>query len=378
METIILILSVFIVVLILLYFLKNRKSSTQNTKETPSKSTCDTIKNKAEEIVKHSTFSTDNPLNAVPAEIHSDAIKINYFILPENIFPATIEDIEDEEKAKIESTIASLPQIPTTSAKLLSLLRNPESNLNKIASLVSTNPLFSGKILQTVNSSFFKLPEKITSVGRAITLLGYNNVRAITFHETINGTLPKRTDMETDLYMKIWVHSAVVSACSGYIGKTYFKLSEYDLATIGLLHDIGSYFLTSLKNSIEIVSDIPFLIKEEHQYGINHAVAGCLVAAKWKLPDEIKHTIEYHHYPSFFPPKAIPKQYLMQTFIVCLANLTAKILGYYGQDEQILPIKDEYFELYGIEKDIRKLITNDLLKNIEKSNFTVKSYIDAV
>jgi HD-like signal output (HDOD) protein len=168
-----------------------------------------------------------------------------------------------------------------------------------------------------------------------------------------------------------------VSTCAGYIGKTYFKFSEYDLATIGLLHDIGKYFLSALKNSLEIVSDIPTIIKEEHRYGINHAVAGQLIAAKWKLPDAIVHGIEFHHYPSFFPPESIPKQYRTQCFTICLADLIAKVLGYHGQDEQILPIRDEYFKLFEIDKNIGGIITADLVKNIEKSRLTVESYTDS-
>jgi len=266
--------------------------------------------------------------------------------------------------------------MPTTSIKLLDLLRNPESNPAQITALVSTNPVFSGKILQTINSSYFALPGKITSVGRAITLLGYNNVRTIVFQETIKHAVPKRFDTATDLYIKTWVHSAVVSTCAGHIGKELFKFSEYDLATIGLLHDIGKYFLVTLESHFEIISDIPVLIKEEHQYGINHAVAGSLIANRWKLPDAIIHGVEYHHYPSFFPPEAIPEQYRKQCFTICLADLIAKALGYPGQDEQIMPIKDEYFTMFGIDKDIQRVVTAGLVKDIEKSRLTVESYIN--
>ncbi|MCX5854648.1 MAG: HDOD domain-containing protein [Deltaproteobacteria bacterium] len=377
MKIIILLSLIVAVVLIIILFHKNRKTVSHKDKARLHKPPGKSNKNKSGKIVRKQTPGNDSPLNRIPSESHPNLKEINYFIPAEDTFPATLQDLEEKTRKIIDEKISVLPPMPAISIKLLGLLRNPESNPNSITALVSTNPVFSGKILQTINSSYFALPGKITSVGRAITLLGYNNVRTLVFQETIKNTIPKHLDMETDLYMKTWVHSAIVSTCAGHIGKKLFKFSEYDLATIGLLHDIGKYFLVTLESHFEIISDIPALIKEEHRYGINHAVAGGLIANQWKLPDVIIHGIEYHHYPSLFLPEAIPKQYRTQCFTICLADLIAKVLGYHGQDEQILPIRDEYFEMYGINKDIRGIVTTDLIKDVEKSRLAVESYIDA-
>lgn len=377
MKIIITLLLLFAVAAIIIFFYKKQKAPLQKNADKFHPPLSKSSYDKKNEITQKQTSTNSNSIKIINSEIHSELKEINYFALADDIFPTTLQNLEEEDRKIIERKISVLPIIPTTSTKLLGLLRNPESNLNKITSLVSTNPVFSGNILKTINSAYFKLPENVTSIGRAITLLGYNNVRTIIFRETINNVVPKNLNMESSVYIKTWIHSAVVSTCAGYIGKTYFKFSEYDLATIGLLHDIGKYFLSALKSSLEIVSDIPTIIKEEHRYGINHAVAGQLIAAKWKLPDAIVHGIEFHHYPSFFPPESIPKQYRTQCFTICLADLIAKALGYHGQDEQLLPIKDEYFKLFEIDKDIGGIITADLVKNIEKSRLTVESYIDS-
>lgn len=303
---------------------------------------------------------------------------IEYVEIGKDIYPAGIEQIDDEIKKNLESKIGIIPQIPSNSMRLMNLLLNPESNIKEIVSLVSTHPVFSAKILQTVNSVYFSLPEKITSIGRAITLLGYNNVRSLVFHETLRNTMHRKGEYEAEKYLKIWAHSAIVSACAGYLGKQLFQFSEYDLATSGLLHDIGKFYLINIEDSIEIVSDVPTLIKEEHRYGINHSVAGTYIASHWMLPEFIIKAIEYHHHPSFFPPDSIPEKHLKQCFVLCLADLVANAMGYSGEDEQILPIKPEYFEIFNIDKDLVDIITTDLLKNIEKARVTVESYIDAI
>jgi HD-like signal output (HDOD) protein len=376
MKIILILLLVITAVFLIIFFRKGQKTVYRKDKKSLNGVSGKPAKNRPKEVVQEQTLSHDNQLNWIPSESCPDLKKINYFIPAEETFPTTLKDLDEKTRKIIEEKISVLPPMPTTSIKLLDLLRNPESNSTTITALVSTNPVFSGKILQTINSSYFALPGKITSVGRAITLLGYNNVKMLVFQETMNNTVPRHLDEAIDLSIKTWVHSAVVSTCAGHIAKTLFKFSEYDLATIGLLHDIGKYFLVTLEKQFEIISDVPVLIKEEHQYGINHAIAGSLIANKWKLPDAITHGIEYHHYPSFFPPEAIPEQYRKQCFTICFADLIAKILGYPGQDEQIMPIKDGYFEMYGINKDIKGILTTSLIKDIEKSRITVESYVN--
>ncbi|MCX8110649.1 MAG: HDOD domain-containing protein [Syntrophorhabdaceae bacterium] len=303
---------------------------------------------------------------------------IEYVEIGKNIYPAGIEQINDEIKKNLEDKIGSIPQIPSSSMRLMNLLLNPESNIKEIVSLVSTHPVFSAKILQTVNSIYFSLPEKITSIGRAITLLGYNNVRALVFHETIRNTMHRKGEYDAGRYLKIWAHSAMVSACAGYIGKQLFQFSEYDISTAGLLHDIGKFYLINMEFGIEIVSDLPTLIKEEHRYGLNHSVAGTYIATHWMLPDFIVKGIEYHHHPSFFPPQSIPEVYLKSCFALCLADLVAKAIGYSAEDEKILPIMPEYFQIFGIDKSLEGIITTELFRYIEKARFTVESFIDAV
>lgn len=302
-------------------------------------------------------------------------INIEYTEMDKNIFPSLIWEIDDNIKKKLEENIRSIPQIPINSMRLMNMLLNPESNIKEIVSLVSTHPVLSAKILQTVNSVYFSLTEKITSVGRAITLLGYNNVRALVFQETLRNSFIRGIENETDRHLKLWAHSAIVSACAGFLGKQLFQFTEYEIATAGLLHDIGKFYLINIENGIEITSDIPGIIKEEHKFGINHLVAGIYIANHWGLPEFIVKGIEYHHHSSFFPPHAIPQEYLRQSFVLCLSDLVAKAMGYFGEDEKILPILPEYYDVFKINMSLEGIITKELIKNIDKARATVESNI---
>ncbi len=319
-------------------------------------------------------------------EAHSTISEITYAAVPPGISPKTFNEIGGNLVQTVREKISGVKPIPSNSVTLLDLLKNPFSNWNDISAAVSTNPVFSAKILQAVNSAYFSLPDKVTSVGRAITLLGYNNVRSLVLEDVLETLTAKTQDNASDVYAKACVHSAVVSACSGYLSKNVFHTSEYDTATIGLLHDIGKYFIPSLEplsgsspqHPLHWLKTLrprpPQVIREQIEYGLDHTMLGSLLADRWELSDVIKYSIEYHHYPSFFPPQSLPKPYLTQSFVICLSDLVCKVLGYCTNDDEVLPILPEYYDMFGLSHNPAELITPALTKEITNAYFTVKVY----
>jgi HD-like signal output (HDOD) protein len=314
--------------------------------------------------------------------------EITYAMVPEGILPKPFNEVDSKFLQTVREKISQIKPIPSNSVKLLDLLKNPFSNWNDISAVVSTNPLFSAKILQAVNSAYFNRPDKVTSVGRAITLLGYNNVRSLVLEDVLETLTVKNQNSNSDAYVQACVHSSVVSACSGYLSKNIFHTSEYDIATIGLLHDIGKYFIPTLEPLSGTLPEHPLywlktlrprpplVIREQIEYSLDHTMLGSLLADRWELSDVIKYSIEYHHYPSFMPPESIAKPYLKQSFVICLSDLICKALGYGTTDDEILPIRPEYFAMFGLNPNPLELITPALTKEITSAYFTVKAYVD--
>lgn len=325
----------------------------------------------------HPKIQEDESQSKVIVESYPALKEVPYTSLAEGVVPRSLRDLSPDVIEAVKEKISTIKPIPINYLKLMNLLRNPESNPGEITSITVTNPVFSARLLRAVNSAYFNRPDKITSVGRAISLLGYNSVRALVLQETLNNVLPRERYGDADLYNKTWAHSAVVSVCSGHLGKNIFHFSEYELGTMGLLHDIGKYFIHILKPVGEATTGSPFMVREEQQYGINHACLGSLVANNWQLSDNIVKGIEYHHYPAFFPPNSIPEPYRKQAFVICLSDLICKALGYNANDDEKLPIRNEYYEMFMMRPDLEENVTPRLVKEIEKAHITVQSYIQA-
>jgi HD-like signal output (HDOD) protein len=358
-----------LILILVVVFRKDEKPA--YLKNLPRKRAPQSMPGKVEAKVRQ--LDTSDADRRAMLELYPGLREIAYSPVPAGVFPTGHQTIEGETLKAIKEKISAIKPIPANYVKLLNLLRDPHSSPTEITTIVSTNPVFSAKILQTVNSPFFGLGQKVTSLGRAITLLGYNNVRTLVFQDSLTNSIPGLRK-DADAYVNIWIHSAIVSVCAGYLGRELFRFSEYDTATMGLLHDIGKYFIGSLEKISQPDSGLPEIIQEEQQYRINHAALGSLIANSWKLSDSVVHAIEYHHYPSFLLPDAIPERYLKESFVVSLSDLIARALASQGQEGQLLAIKEDYYTMFHLSPDLSGILSPALSKEIEKARVTVESY----
>lgn len=306
-------------------------------------------------------------------QIHPAVEQISLAPLPEGVKLRELDDLSEQLTKKAASVVHSLAALPASFFELNDMLRAPESSARQIASLVATNPILSARILQAINSSYYGLTMKIDSVGRAITLLGFNNVRTLVLRESLRSALPRQTE-NRELMDRLWVHSGVVSACANFLGREVLKVPVQYLPTIGLFHDIGKFFLPLLKSRQEPVADLPSIIQEDKRYGINHAHLGSLIARAWNLPEDVAACVEYHHHPVYFPPESIPVAYRQASFIVCLSDCICQAIKI-GDSDTPYPLRPEYFEAFGLSPDLKKIISSALVSEMEKARLAVESYL---
>jgi len=175
----------------------------------------------------------------------------------------------------------------------------PDFNLENIASIISKDVGLSGWVLKAVNSSFFGLRNKITSISQAINLLGVTTVINIVNAVSITDVLSSEDIASLGLF---WDNATdVASACAIFSKKLCFA-SPDEAYTLGLFHDCAIPLL-SLKhaNYFEILKQayqqdsVRITEIENQQLQTNHAVIGYYVAKSWKLPTYICEAIADHH-----------------------------------------------------------------------------------
>ncbi|MCF6290935.1 MAG: HDOD domain-containing protein [Desulfobacterales bacterium] len=233
---------------------------------------------------------------------------------------------------RIRNYIDRMPSLSTTVTKVLAVCNQPDTSPRDLNQVISLDPVLTGQVLKLVNSAFYSLPNKITTLTRAIIMLGLNTVKNLVLSTAILGAVTKQgpaPGLAMDLF---WTHSisvgVIARALAAARGVPVTMREESFIG--GLLHDLGKVVLTScfpaeyqqaLESTRSRFDILP--AAETAILGLDHGLAGKMVAEKWQLSSTMTDTLGYHHDPG----KAEEKNRELVA-IVALANAYANIFDF--------------------------------------------------
>ncbi len=233
---------------------------------------------------------------------------------------------ESQLKGIIERT-GDLPTLPVIYHKVKELVDNPQTSASDLGRVIAQDQVLTTKLLRLVNSSFYGFPQRITTVNRAIAIIGFRALKAMVLATSILRVFSLEED---DGFQgeKFWQHSIGCAVGAKIIGK-YVKYEEPDeLFVAGLIHDIGKVveyvaFGAELKEILKITEKEGIFIREAENrvLGADHAQIGSLFIRKWKLPPELVDPVTYHHNPQ--EAKEFPKE----AAIIHFSDILIKALG---------------------------------------------------
>src|SRR5512145_2510432 len=104
--------------------------------------------------------------------------------------------------------IGRLPTLPGVAVKILQAMQRDTPSLKEISDIISTDTSLSAKVLQVVNSPFYGLATKISSVSHAMTYLGLNTVKNLALSFSLMQHLRKNNQHVLN-YVQFWKDSLV-------------------------------------------------------------------------------------------------------------------------------------------------------------------------
>src|SRR5215468_1271389 len=75
--------------------------------------------------------------------------------------------------------IGEIATLPEVTVKIIKIVEDPKTTARDLHEIIRHDPALSAKILKVVNSAFYGLPGQISSVDRAIVLLGLSAIKNI-------------------------------------------------------------------------------------------------------------------------------------------------------------------------------------------------------
>lgn len=211
--------------------------------------------------------------------------------------------MDKDNLSRIMRQVKSFPGMPTTAAKLLPLLREPDSSIARIEDLIKYDPGLTANLLKLTNSAYFGLPSRISSVRQAILLLGRKRLLQLVTTMCMSGLMKKSVPGYDLPQGGLWRHSVAVAVAADRLVQS-LKITQADeVFTAALLHDIGKmilgdYVQEDLKSIQEMAAKgISFEVAEYMVLGTNHADIGARILKSWSMPEELVHAVAWHHDP---------------------------------------------------------------------------------
>jgi HD-like signal output (HDOD) protein len=270
--------------------------------------------------------------------------------------------------------IAEDPHLPTPPGLAFAVLEKAsraDCELREIADMISLDSSLCCNLLRTVNSGLYGLPQKVTSIDRALVLLGYKAVRSLVLSLSLP-TIQKQTQTTPKIrdYWKLSVAGAIVAR---EIAVKMRRSSPEDDLVAGLLRDVGIPILHQMapEQYAAILGMPPEVLArqqcdlEEEKLGINHAEVAAFVLSKWHLPPEITEAVRFHHHPA----KAEGQTELIQERArdLYFASLTAQLQLSASQPAVLCEVLQLARENYGMDE-------GDLLAFLDPLNQKVQEF----
>ena len=232
-------------------------------------------------------------------------------------------------RQKVGRALEGRFQMNVDSTKLIALLNNQNAEPGEITYAVTRDPNLTTRILRTVNSAQFGLAQPITAVGRAVVLLGFNNIRALAMAHAVN--LKSLSPDESARMRMLWMNSAVTSACASSLAKKLGNgIDMGEAATAGLLMNIGKMLLKPEETGIlSSQTGLPPSVVE--------GFAGSCFAETWGLPTMTGKVLETSNVPFHYPVEVIPAEYRKLSLMVGFAGFVTRWYGFANGDTPEVP-----------------------------------------
>ncbi len=246
-------------------------------------------------------------------------------------------------------TCTSLPTLPAIAVQVLELTQKEEVDLSEIAKTITQDPALAGKILKTVNSSFYGRSHAVGTVSHALVILGLQAVKSLVLGFSLVSSLSKDRKKGFD-HMRYWRRSIYGATAARVISAKLACVQQEEAFLSTLLADVGVLVLNNvlgeqydeIYKKIESHSQLTAL--EQASLGATHAEVSGYLVESWKLPPVLAVPIRFHHEPS----GAVEAPLIRLSEIIGLAGRCADVFVDEVPAAAVTDVRDQMLKSFNI------------------------------
>lgn len=267
-----------------------------------------------------------------------------------------------EHREALLARIADNPHLPSPPGVVLQVLEKAghlDCSPAELAAVIHRDPALCGRILKAVNSALYGLPRSVTSIDRAVALLGFKLVRSLVLSLSLPA-MHARGANATSLAAgqpsleSFWKESVAGAIVAHELALKMRRANPEDDLVAGLLRDLGALALRQtcaadysrvLTHSAEELVHRQCRLEEE-ALGLNHAEVSAFILRRWRLPEDITEAVRYHHHPE--RADELPRPAAERARLLALASRIAQLQVGAGGGEllrDIFGLAQEHYDL---------------------------------
>lgn len=283
------------------------------------------------------------------------------------------EGVSPRQIEAILTGITRLPTLPEVAARLLSMGASEDVRLDEVIELIEADPALSARMLSLCRYADAGLGDRITTVRRAVIMLGLDAVRSAVLSVIVFDNLSVDDSEGLFDFEGFWTRAIAVACVSEWVmGKQRsIEISSDEAYLAGLVHGLGKLALykvlpKSWEKALTMAQQqsIALSSAEKATIGIEHHTAGKRLAEHWGLPDSIRDVVWLHgQLPSALPERS--SRDLVSVVTLACAWCEARHLGWSGEVRGGVEI-DEIASEMGIDLDELELASTEIVERVSE------------
>lgn len=204
---------------------------------------------------------------------------------------------------RLTAAVESMPAFPKSVQRILALTRDVTCSPKDLVQIIAKDPVVTVKVLRVVNSAYFGLSKKITSIDHAVVFLGFNTIKNLALSIAAISMLPTNPLASFD-GQRYLLHSLTCAGVARQLALGLPQVEANDCFIAGLLHDFGKVVIAQFmpeefRRALEMSlwNDWPMHRCLHEVLKIDHAAVGAMLAEKWRFEASLVDTIRCQHEP---------------------------------------------------------------------------------
>ncbi|MCC2616483.1 HDOD domain-containing protein [Aestuariibacter halophilus] len=228
--------------------------------------------------------------------------------------------------------------LPDVCLTIRRMLDDDNSAIEDIATVVSTDPSLTSKLLKLANSPLFRFRSQVDSITKAVNVIGGEALYNLVMAETASSAFSHFSNDDVDL-QRFWKLSMYAGLIAKHLAKQSRVRGSERFFLLGLLHNLGELVVAkhqpeAAKACAEYSKQVSPWQKQQQVLGFTYAQCSAEILKAWQLPVQLHYAVENLHNES----KALTNKEIAILFTAIRAAAAVVSDGMYQVQDLVNPL----------------------------------------